>query len=579
MNSYPYNAQNYVRDWLNTLSSQNSLQPVITPNTIEYDISMLYAWGVDGVTLADNTGWQGEYNLLTRKVASAILAPIIQNNYRTASRSDLKAQAANLAPMSYRQYVQYLGCNSPQLLQSVNSINFDQGPNNPGYPFPGAITNNPDPAIYLMNWFRCIYTNYSTGIAYPPTAGFALGGGGAIDATPTNIVQLKLATSAMLRGSTWVAMDYYHTNNTLQVAHPTLFPFLTNSYFISILKDMTARCYPVVDLGATNVSVWAKPLAAQSYAIWAFNESNGVANISVPLSAIGSTNQYWNVFDAFNLTNYSTTQISGSLSLTLAATNGYLLKLTPANTYSGNFIGDMAGGTNFIAANLVGTVPLAQLPTGQGINSLLTNAQQTANIGGSFTIQSSGNALKNAAGGQLIDSAGNVTVPTASITNLAIGVPAGAAAGWVFTLTNTGTGQGTWSNAPTGGGGSSFIPSTNCVVPVYAGADTGINNTNVVLDCSLVSGTNIGAYFFLTVTNPTRLIFSNTVAINPGIGGYIYLSNNAAGGKFVTYTNTVSSLGQLSIAYWTNGSTLNGIGFTVTPGGQIQIKSLDWGIQ
>lgn len=114
--------------------------------------------------------------------------------------------------------------------------------------------------------------------------------------------------------------------------------------------------------------------------------------------------------------------------------------------------------------------------------------------------------IKNYTANQFKSKTNNAT--WATDTHLAIGVPAGAAIGWVFTLTNTTTGQGNWSNTP-----AVIIPST--VMSNLSSVNLTITNTtstNVVnASGSQENGFGITNIFTANSTYPGGVWFSSVM--------------------------------------------------------------------
>jgi hypothetical protein len=125
------------------------------------------------------------------------------------------------------------------------------------------------------------------------------------------------------------------------------------------------------------------------------------------------------------------------------------------------------------------------------------------------------------------------------------------------------------------GGGLTNVASTSFTLLQYAHNNTGASDTNVIIDFSTLK---FGSAFLLPVTNTAFLIPSNVPCLSPGIGANIYLTNDANGGMFVTYTNFEFQLGQ-NYTYWTNGGAQNIISVVPGPLGVSLMANQSWMFQ
>ena len=116
----------------------------------------------------------------------------------------------------------------------------------------------------------------------------------------------------------------------------------------------------------------------------------------------------------------------------------------------GNITGNGAGLTNLAAANLTGTIPLAQLPT-----AVVTNTESGVSLTGTFA--GNGAGLTNVSGGfkwQVVSGASQQAQPNAgyiasSATLVTITLPASPAIGDIVRV--TGAGAGGWKLAQNAG--------------------------------------------------------------------------------------------------------------------------------
>jgi len=96
-------------------------------------------------------------------------------------------------------------------------------------------------------------------------------------------------------------------------------------------------------------------------------------------------------------------------------------------------------------------------------------------------LTASGNALLWNGDRVVTNNQTGVTLSGTFSGNLAIGVPSGAANGYVFTLTNSATGQGTWSNAPAGGGSApNGAITNNTATQIFSGPQALTNQGNTI---------------------------------------------------------------------------------------------------
>jgi hypothetical protein len=157
------------------------------------------------------------------------------------------------------------------------------------------------------------------------------------------------------------------------------------------------------------------------------------------------------LYTEINVQNFNP---SGSSDLNAAADNG---------NETTNYINPGINGSRYVpGAGVLGSTNDTYLLSvgrncfvdvvGGGMNLYFTS-QLTTNgvVSTNYTFTPAGNFTSvgtNTSAGLSATNTANFNFVTA--TNLAVGVPSGASAGWVFTLTNTSTGQGTWSNSPAG---------------------------------------------------------------------------------------------------------------------------------
>ena len=162
--------------------------------------------------------------------------------------------------------------------------------------------------------------------------------------------------------------------------------------------------------------------------------------------------------------------------------------------------------------------------------------------------------------------AGNgANVTNIHVTSIAGGVPSGAAAGWVFTLTNATTGQGTWSNAPSGGFATNVMPpslnltnwstvSTSSVaylsqlgtyIPPTVATNTYIfYPTNGANDCTAYIQTNLlraGNYLFMPGDYYVSNIVTASYQMIYGYNATLHMQPGAAGFLLYEPSNTINT--------------------------------------
>ena len=252
---------------------------------------------------------------------------------------------------------------------------------------------------------------------------------------------------------------------------------------------------------------------------------------NLPFVVTDPYGKQYNTLDGSGLTNLLQGPIvtaSGNASVT-ASTNG-----SGQITY--NVVGGAGSGGN-ANTNLSQYWTAAQYLTNTGntfvgtfIGLVFSNMTQTAT--GAVTVVN--NTIVD-------DDRLMVSATGGAATNLALlPIPSGAANGWVFTLTNTTTGQGTWSNNPAGGSTPNAATTNSALVQNWS-------NTNVFNGPTTVSNN------LVVSTNFTAVVITNTPSIYGQNG--LLLSGN---GNNILLSGPVFVSGQLSA---------NGTGRSIGSGG------------
>jgi hypothetical protein len=295
--------------------------PATTPSTMANDVRKFYEWGLDmwrGSDFVYDTGYQ-RYWLL--ELANAIINPkgTIYANYWKLPYAHNEAE---YRPMAFMWLTPWLGGTDPIAYSQANVVNHDFrdfGGGNGG--FLGAVSSATT-ALEAMNLFRSVQTN-----AVPHLSKGHYGVGISLFADESSVMNARwqLTPSLMQWGLINISTP---TNTMLSAFMPNIISQLTNTEFVSLRKDVTDKCFRVVDSGVSNSSVWARRLADNSYLVFVANESNNTANVSFNWSQLGTAiGQSYYVTDVWNKTNVGA--YTSSFRTTVPSEELKLLRFSP----------------------------------------------------------------------------------------------------------------------------------------------------------------------------------------------------------------------------------------------------------
>lgn len=205
--------------------------------------------------------------------------------------------------------------------------------------------------------------------------------------------------------------------------------------------------------------------------------------------------------------------------------NGFGIAVNGTVSPVGGIIENGSSGEGIVAANShkIWLASQTQAAPDIGITNQLVYIASPVITPNILTLSNSANTL-----GGGISPLGMTNTGSAYIGRLAMTtIPAGAAPGWMFTLTNITTGEGTWSNAPAGGGANAVV--TNAAGAVSAPVNF-VNPSNNIAG-STATFTNIsaaqGGSFSGNGTGLTNLNAANLTTNPPTLGPItVPFSNN-----------------------------------------------------
>jgi hypothetical protein len=316
----------------NTVLDTYSQMPLITESTIAVDVAKLYDFGLDGINLADQGGFEeGTYALFARSVCDEVLNPRIWSgggNIKRPWSCSTNDNGRGLSrPMSIEMLFKDIGMAPSFAYKQVNEVGFDMI----GY-FPGFIEQSPEGILTWMSLFRSLNT-YSLphcGIGHF-NCGYNFGQNGvtADFSVPGN--ETVLTINMMSLSHQLIDCD---SRTTFGAQFPNLISCITNASFLSMQKDPLCKVpIKLFDNGPTNVSAWSRELFGKKYAVALVNETGSPTNITFNFSSIGlSKNQPMSIFNVWGTpgagTNIGT--FANSFTFTnVPATNVVLLSLSP----------------------------------------------------------------------------------------------------------------------------------------------------------------------------------------------------------------------------------------------------------
>lgn len=328
--TYPY-PTNEVDEWgaAPSFGSGYPYTPALTPNSIDYDISKLYDFGLDGLRIADNRASVGGQQAYSRHVTDAVLYPLFLGNYTTGkipySLMVTNAGKGVTAPMATEMFAYAVGGVAPSLFKQANLIDHDV---DVGYPWPGAYTN-----ITLQTWrsmqnFRGIM-QYEAQYRGPGHFGQASTSFSLQDFA-VNDTRVILTCDAIAMAK--VQFSYNVPSGTGLVAQrPNFVANATNAAFLQVLFDKTCQLpFNIYDNGWSNTSAWCRPLASGAFAVGLMNETAVFSNMTVNLGACRvPTNANYVVSDVWSNTSYVCSANTFTYT-NVAPTNCALLVFRPA---------------------------------------------------------------------------------------------------------------------------------------------------------------------------------------------------------------------------------------------------------
>jgi len=329
MYSFPYPTNEVDMFGSPSFGSGYPFFPALTPNSIDFDISKLYDFGLDGLRVADNLATVGGQQAYSRHVADALLYPVYLGNYTTGkvpySLMVTNGGKGRLVPLATEMMGYSIGGVIPSMMKEANLIDHDV---DVSYPFPGAQTNITWQTHRSMQNFRGLM-QYEVPMRGPGHFGQATTSFNNTDMT-LNEVRLALTCDAIALAK--VQFSYNQVLGTgLGVQRPNFLLCVTNPAFLQVLFDKTCQLpYSVFDNGWSNTSAWCRPLGGGSFALSLVNETILFSNLTVNLGACRMpTNTTYLVTDVWS--NLLYTVSSPTFTYTnVAPTNCALLVFRPA---------------------------------------------------------------------------------------------------------------------------------------------------------------------------------------------------------------------------------------------------------
>lgn len=324
---YPY-PTNQVNVNFSGITAGYPAMPAMTPNKVHVDISKMYDCGLDGLRLSDTgagSGPSGPYFDSVRSVNENILNPYTFGGvsamfpYGYVNGSFGKARTT---PLALEILTLSLGDTPNEIQGSANIIDHDTGT------FNGYISSTTNIIAWMSRWRATMQYEIplrGTGHYGEAMNQFTEQSGD----MSVNDTRTCLTFNALGDAKTYFTLT--STNSSLASRLPNFLANATNAAMISVQVDpLCSIPFKVYDNGATNISVWCKPLVGGSVAVGLVNETAVSSNITFTLSSLQLDNS--KSYAALDIWSNVTFSVGNTITYTNApAQSVAFLKIFPAS--------------------------------------------------------------------------------------------------------------------------------------------------------------------------------------------------------------------------------------------------------